>query len=217
MPEVLNDKHLHDKPSLSGALIFHVKATLLQIDRTAYNILRNETVRFPVNHRPTNEVIIAESRSRLWADGIEAEKNLLLGKVHNLRLALRRLHGAEVPAGGIFSFWAQVGRASRWQGYVAGRELREGCIIPAIGGGLCQLSNALYDTALSAGFEIIERHAHTRIIPGSLAELGRDATALGTPVIASQACGLENTKTVINVPVGDVDRLREEIKRLVRN
>lgn len=176
MTKELNDKHLHDKPTFSGALIFHAKATLLQIDRAVYNTLRNETVRFPINHRPTNEVIIAESTAPLWADGIEAEKDLLLGKVQNLRVALRRLHGAEIPAGGIFSFWGQVGRASRWRGYVAGRELREGCIIPAIGGGLCQLSNALYDAALSAGFEIIERHAHTRIIPGSLAELGRDAT-----------------------------------------
>jgi glycosyltransferase involved in cell wall biosynthesis len=44
-----------------------------------------------------------------------------------------------------------------------------------------------------------------------------EAVALGTPVIASHACGLENTKEVINVPVGDVDRLREEIKRLLKN
>ena len=164
MPKDLTDTHLHGKPTFSGALIFHAKATLHQIRRAVHNILRNETVRFPVNHRPTNEVIIAESTVPLWADGIEAEKDLLLGKVQNLRVALRRLHGAEIPAGGIFSFWGQVGRASRWRGYVAGRELREGCIIPAIGGGLCQLSNALYDAALSAGFEIIERHAHTRII-----------------------------------------------------
>jgi VanW like protein/Glycosyl transferases group 1 len=166
----------HDKPTRRSALIFYVKATLLQIDRAAHNIWRNETVRFPLNHQPTNAVVVAESKTRLWLEGTETEKNLALGKVHNLRLALQRLHGAEIPADSIFSFWAQIGRASRWQGYVAGRELREGCIIPTIGGGLCQLSNALYDAALSAGFEIIERHAHTRIIPGSLAELDRDAT-----------------------------------------
>ena len=176
MPEALNGKHSHDKPTFSRALIFRAKATVLQIDRTVHNILQSESVRFPVNHRPTNDPVIAESTSRVWAEDVEAEKNLVLGKVHNLRLALRRLHGAEIPAGGIFSFWAQVGRAGRWHGYVAGRELREGCIIPSIGGGLCQLSNALYDAALSAGFEIVERHAHTRIVPGSLAELGRDAT-----------------------------------------
>lgn len=62
------------------------------------------------------------------------------------------------------------------KGFVVGRELREGCIIPNVGGGLCQLSNALYDAALQANFEILERHAHSQIIAGSLAEKGRDAT-----------------------------------------
>lgn len=176
MPGEPQDQPLRDRPTLRSALIFRVKATLLQANRALSNVARNEAVRFPLNPGPTNEVIIAESRTQLWADGAEAERTLQLGKVHNLRVALRRLHGAEIPVGGVFSFWAQIGRASKWKGYVAGRELREGCIIPAIGGGLCQLSNALYDAALSAGFEIVERHAHTRIVPGSLAELGRDAT-----------------------------------------
>ena len=42
-----------------------------------------------------------------------------------------------------------------------------------------------------------------------------EAVASGTPVIASTACGLENIKEVINVPFGDVEALREEIKRVV--
>jgi hypothetical protein len=105
-----------------------------------------------------------------------AEKFLVAGKLENLRRAAAMLDGIEVPADDVFSFWKQVGRTSRFKGYVQGRELREGCIIPSVGGGLCQISNALYDAALQAGFEIIERHSHTQIIPGSLAEVGRDAT-----------------------------------------
>jgi hypothetical protein len=42
-----------------------------------------------------------------------------------------------------------------------------------------------------------------------------EAVARGTPVIASTACGLENIKAVINVPAGDVEALREEIRRIV--
>jgi hypothetical protein len=42
-----------------------------------------------------------------------------------------------------------------------------------------------------------------------------EAVARGTPVIASTACGLEHIKEVINVPVGNVEALREEIKRAV--
>ena len=123
-----------------------------------------------------NEAVIAESKSKLWSNNQGAELKLEAGKVHNLRMALRRLNGVEIPAGRAFSFWSQVGLPVRWKGYARGRELREGCIIPSVGGGLCQLSNALYDAALSAGFEILERHAHSKVIPGSLAEVGRDAT-----------------------------------------
>lgn len=164
------------KPSLGDALIFRAKASLLQMNRAASGLLRNETTRFPLRNSLSGEAIFGQSSTRLWTDSSDAERHLLAGKVHNLRIALRRLNGAEIPAGGIFSFWAQIGRPGRWRGFVAGRELREGCIIPTVGGGLCQLSNALYDAALHAGFEIIERHAHTQVIPGSLAEVGRDAT-----------------------------------------
>ena len=59
---------------------------------------------------------------------------------------------------------------------VEGRQISEGCLIPAIGGGICQLSNALYEVALGAKLTIVERHPHTRIVPGSASEWGKDAT-----------------------------------------
>lgn len=163
-------------PTLKGALAFRAKATVFQIRKAARNALDNKVVRFRPGDKLSGANVIAESTSRLWSDSVDSESDLLAGKIHNLRLAARRLDGVEVPAGGLFSFWAQVGRTSRRKGYVRGRELREGCIIPAVGGGICQLSNALYDAALLAGFEIVERHGHTKVIPGSLAERGRDAT-----------------------------------------
>ncbi|MDJ0365798.1 VanW family protein [Hymenobacter sp. H14-R3] len=93
-----------------------------------------------------------------------------------MRRAARRLHGLAVPAGATFSFWRQVGNPNFGRGYVLGREIREGCVVPTVAGGLCQLSNALYDAALRAGFTIVERHRHTQVIKGSLAEQDRDAT-----------------------------------------
>jgi glycosyltransferase involved in cell wall biosynthesis len=139
-------------------------------------LTRNDVQRFPFADALSGYPIIGETRTPLWRDSEDAEQVLVAGKVHNLRLAVRRLNGVEVPAEGVFSFWKQVGRTSRLKGYVAGRELREGCLIPNTGGGLCQLSNSLYDAALRAGFQIVERHAHTRVLPDSLAEIGRDAT-----------------------------------------
>ncbi len=118
----------------------------------------------------------AEARSPLWSDHREAEWSHQLGKVHNLRLAGHALDGVIIPAHATFSFWRQVGRASRGRGFVNGRMLQQGCMVPAVGGGLCQLSNALYDAALLAGCEIVERHAHSRRVAGSATMAGRDAT-----------------------------------------
>ncbi len=162
-------------PSRSEALIFRGKTALLQLKR----ILKDRSDRV-IQHAKTagliHAPIIAQSRTPLWTEIEPEERYLVAGKIQNLRLAIKQLDGVEVPANQILSFWKQVGRASRLKGYVEGRELREGCIIPNIGGGLCQISNALYDAALEADFEIVERHAHTQIVAGSLAETGRDAT-----------------------------------------
>jgi len=122
--------------------------------------------------------IVAESRSPLWRREDPREWILQAGKVENLRVASASFHGAELAAGQVFSFWAHLGRPSRSRGFVAGRELREGCVVPSIAGGICQLSNALYAAALDAGLTILERHAHSRVLPGSAAEVSRDATVL---------------------------------------
>ncbi len=120
--------------------------------------------------------LLAECRSPLWTDESQVENYLQFGKVQNLRKACQKLHLLEIPANETFCFWKQVGRVNASAGYAQGRELRQGCLIPSIGGGLCQLSNSLYDLALQTGCEIIERHAHSAVVPGSAAEKGRDAT-----------------------------------------
>ncbi len=114
--------------------------------------------------------LLAEHRSPLWRDGrTDGEFGLVAGKVHNLRLAVGAFHGVEVAAGGVLSFWRQLGRLSARRGFVLGREVREGCVVPALGGGLCQLSNALATCAAQAGFALVERHGHTRRVQGSSA------------------------------------------------
>ena len=162
-------------PTRFAATIFNSKARLLQLRRASFDVAGGIR-RHPHGALASFPFVIAESRTPLWDADNGTERELQWGKVQNLRCALRRLHQTQLPAGEVFSFWKQIGQATRRRGYVAGRLLREGCLMPAVGGGLCQLSNALYEVALQAELEIAERYAHSRIVPGSAAESGRDAT-----------------------------------------
>jgi hypothetical protein len=163
------------RPTRWQASLFEAKAGCLRLRRW----LLDRWVGRPRLHAVAMDLstapVLAAFEDSLWpAD--EADPRLVVGKIHNLRLAVKRFHGLEIAAGETFSFWRQLGRASSRRGFVEGRELREGCVIPAVGGGLCQLTNAIYDSALRAGLEVVERHRHSRVLPGSLAEQDRDAT-----------------------------------------
>ena len=161
-------------PTRWQSLLFEAKACVFRWRRSLLD-LSGSVRRQSHASLLCNAPVLAEFRSPLWP-AEEAAEHLVAGKIHNLRVAARSLNGIEVAAGEVFSFWAQVGRARKRRGFVIGRELREGCLVPAIGGGLCQLSGALYDSAVRAGLEVMERHRHSRVVPGSLAESDRDAT-----------------------------------------
>ena len=162
-------------PTRRQAIVFTSKVQALRLRRTLQNFVR------PVAQKPTGSgnrglQLIAESRTPLYSETDPREKRLQLGKVHNLRLVASRFDGIKLRAGETLSFWSQVGRPSRSRGFVEGRQIQEGCVIPATAGGICQLSNALYDVALKSGMEIVERHPHTRALARAAWSLGRDAT-----------------------------------------
>src|ERR1700731_1907921 len=162
-------------PTRWSAAVFRAKTAFYQLQRGIRDLAAGPQFLSKANDHGFS-IIIGASQTPLWSEERPEERAYQLGKVQNLRRATTALDGVVVPAGAIFSFWKQIGRASRRRGFVTGRMLQQGCLVPAAGGGLCQLSNALYDAALQAECEIIERHAHSRIVVGSAAASGRDAT-----------------------------------------
>jgi hypothetical protein len=163
-----------DLPTRGHGFIFHSAAWKNRILRGLRNLFQR-VHRYKPQPVIDNARRLSESVSPLWS-GEETAAMLVAGKIQNLRLSAKKLDGIVIPARQTFSFWKQTGRMTSGRRYARGRELREGCIIPAIGGGICQLSNAIYDAALRAGLEIVERHRHSQVIKGSLAEHDRDAT-----------------------------------------
>lgn len=107
-----------------------------------------------------------------------SQRHLYENKMHNLGLVRDRMQGLVIAPGEYFSFWKLVGLPDEAHGFREASMFMNRRVGSAIGGGICQLSGVIYNAALLAGAEIIERHAHSidaygegRYIP-----LGRDAT-----------------------------------------
>lgn len=157
-------------------LSFRCKATVLQTQRALRNVASVGRLRHERTGRPDAYTLIAESITPLWSMLDGESPRLTAGKVQNLRRAVREIDGVVIPADTVFSFWCQLGRASSRRGYVEGRELRSGCLVPTVGGGLCQLSCALYQVAVQSGMQITERHSHSQRLPGVAGFSDYDAT-----------------------------------------
>jgi vancomycin resistance protein VanW len=106
------------------------------------------------------------------------QAHLFEGKLHNLALAVERMHGLVLEPRGVFSFWERVGAPVTARGFVDGPSFLGGAVVATPGGGLCQLSGLLYNLALLAGCRIHERHPHSidAYGEGRYVPLGRDAT-----------------------------------------
>jgi hypothetical protein len=166
--------HEHQVPTLAATVVFRAKVWGLQLQRGWVNLFSGVKRHGLESEAGEFQTVLVDSRTPLWTDDRPEEQWYQLGKVENLRRAVRQLDGCLIPAGSTFSFWKQIGRASRTGGYVEGRMLQQGCVMPAVGGGLCQLSNALYDLALRSHCDVVERHPHSRLVQDAL--IGRDAT-----------------------------------------
>jgi vancomycin resistance protein YoaR len=169
---------LHAKHSSPANFIFLFKSRVLIARRLLQSASTGELFRRyrRMDAIPAGARLLAEDEHRLYSASVAAERELELGKVQNLRVAASAVDGIVLEAGETFSFWRAAGRPNRGNGYVIGRELRSGCMIPAVGGGICQLTNALSRIAHHAGMEIVERHSHTLHPPGFFIDDATDAT-----------------------------------------
>lgn len=93
-------------------------------------------------------------------------------RIQNLQLACEVLNGYVIKAGETFSFNSIIGPCTTNKGYqVAPTYI--GSTASTLGGGISQISSALYCSALQAGLQITQRHAHAYAVDYTL--LGFDA------------------------------------------
>lgn len=79
---------------------------------------------------------------------------------HNIARAAANFYGVVVAPGEEFSFNRYLGSVSEADGYEVGLIIIGGRTLRGVGGGVCQVSTTLYQTAFWAGFPIVERWEH---------------------------------------------------------
>lgn len=95
-------------------------------------------------------------------------------RTHNLGIAARKLNEFVLHPGETFSFNGVVGERLAKDGYREAPIFIEGEVEPSLAGGICQIASTLYNVALLANLDMVERHHHSR--PVDYVPTGRDAT-----------------------------------------
>lgn len=95
-------------------------------------------------------------------------------RANNLAIALEYLNDKIIMPGEIFSYNATIGDTTVAKGYKAAATFKGGRVVQELGGGICQTTSTLYNVALMANLEIVERHQHG--LPVGYVPPSRDAT-----------------------------------------
>lgn len=95
-------------------------------------------------------------------------------RTNNIEIASNKISGTLLQPGEVFSFNNVVGERTAEAGFDDAPVMIDGKLVPGIGGGICQVSSTIFNTALLSGMEIIERTPHFE--PVSYIPAGLDAT-----------------------------------------
>ena len=93
---------------------------------------------------------------------------------NNIRRAFEFIHGYKLEPGKTFSFNKVVGERTEARGFYEAVEYVSDEHVRGIGGGVCQASTTLYQAAVRAGLQILNREPHSDSV--SYAGYGEDAT-----------------------------------------
>lgn len=168
----------------NGQVVLH-KETLgrrLDVDKTIKNFQEQ------LNKGPVSQlelVVDEQAKPKIVAEDL-AGINTVLGtyetyfnagdqsRTHNIQIATDKINNVILKPNEVFSFNNVVGERTAEAGYDDAPVFMDGKLVPGIGGGICQVSSTLFNTALLSGMTIEERTPH--FAPVGYIPAGRDAT-----------------------------------------
>lgn len=93
---------------------------------------------------------------------------------NNVEISTKKIDGTILMPGETFSYNQTVGERTISEGYKEAGAYAGGKVVQDVGGGICQTSSTLYNVALLANLEIVDRTNHQFLT--SYVSAGRDAT-----------------------------------------
>ncbi|MBE6908661.1 MAG: HAD-IIIA family hydrolase [Ruminococcaceae bacterium] len=141
-------------------LSYHISAKKETAKRHLQNLLRPLPYASEKRTEPLANLVYAYSCG-LIKQGKDIDPVLQWNKADNIALAAGTIHGMILHPGEYFSFWRCVGKMTRRRGYKDGRVIEAGVTHPGLGGGLCNLGNALHLLALHSPLDVVEVHYHS--------------------------------------------------------
>ena len=147
------------------------------------NSEEGKTIEFKVNVIEPN-VKLASLTAELCKDKLASYTTYFPAGVYprsnNLKIALSYMDGVVVMPGETYSYNQNIGDTTASKGYQPAATFKGGTTVNEMGGGICQTVSTLYNVALMANLEIVERHQHG--LPVGYVPPSRDATVY-SPVL----------------------------------
>lgn len=125
-------------------------------------------------HEPSSDPVETKDGQELIGSYRAISQSTDERRAVNVSLAAEAIDGVVIQSGETFSFNDTVGDTEHDERYLMAPIISDDEVIDGRGGGICQVSTALYIAALTAGLDVVERHAHTLV--SDYAPVGLDAT-----------------------------------------
>lgn len=168
-----------EKSGLDFVITPDVTGVKMDLQATLHNTLESLE-----NNMGTDiPIVVIEEPAKYTASDFNFEKDLIGSFTtsystsqtnrQNLETGSAYLDGTIIMPGETFSAAEGMGEQTAERGYVSAGVFVGGKLVNGMGGGICQVSTTVYNAALMAELEIVERWPHS--MPVGYVPLGRDA------------------------------------------
>ena len=135
------------------------------------------------------QAVISQQQPRITAEALSTIQDLLgtcttdfsssgAARSTNLNVGAGKMNGHLLMPGDVLSGYECLQPFTAANGYKAASAYENGKVVDSIGGGVCQISTTLYDAALYAELEIVQRQNHSMIV--GYVKPSMDAAIAGT-------------------------------------